>query len=48
MPDVKQQPGYEEAAMPTENKTTDIIRNSVAAKRGVKEPQKGGVNNQTF
>ena len=36
MQDVEQQPVYEEAAMPTENENTDIIQNSVAAKRGVK------------
>ena len=46
MQNVEQQFGYEKAAMPTENENTDIIQNSVAAKRGVKEPQESTANSQ--
>ena len=37
MQDVEQQPGNEEAAMPSENENTNIFQNSVAAKGGEKE-----------
>ena len=46
--DVKQQPGYEKAAIHTENENADIIQNSVAAKEGAKEPLESRVNSQNF
>ena len=40
MQDVKQQPAYEEAAMPVENENIDKIQNSVVSKGGVKNHRK--------
>ena len=40
MQDVEQQPGNEEAAMPSENENTNIFQNSVAAKGGEKKRMK--------
>ena len=48
MQDVEQQPDYEGAAMPTKNENTDIIHNSVAGKRKIKEPRKSCVDSQNF
>ena len=48
MQDVEQQPGYEEAAMPTENENTDIIQNSVAAKGKEKETYESSENCQNL
>ena len=48
MQDVEQQPGKEEAAMPSKNVNTNIFQNSVAAKGGEKETHESSGDSQNF
>ena len=48
MQDVEQQPGNEEATMPSENENTNIFQNSVAAKGGEKETYESSGDSQNF
>ena len=48
MQDVEQQPGNEEAAMPSENENANVFQNSVAAKGGEKETHESSGDSQNF
>ena len=48
MQDIEQQPGNEEAATPSENENTNMLQNSVAAKRGEEETHESSGNSQNF
>ena len=48
MQDVEQQPGNEEAVMPSENENTNIFQNSVAAKGEEKEKHQSSGDSQNF
>ena len=48
MQNIEQQPGNEEAAMPSENENTNILQNSVAAKEGEKETHESSGDSQNF
>ena len=48
MQDVEEQPGNEEAAMPSENGNTNIFQNSIAAKGEEKETHQSSGDSQNF